>query len=45
MNVEDTEIYTKWLNDEKVTDDLGTTNILISLGGEKLWIDANYFEG
>lgn len=40
MNVEDTEIYTKWMNDEKVTDNLGTTNMLMTLYGERSWIES-----
>ncbi|WP_313340440.1 GNAT family protein [Sedimentibacter sp.] len=41
MNVEDAEIYVKWLNDFDVTDGLGTSNRVVSLEGEREWISQN----
>jgi RimJ/RimL family protein N-acetyltransferase len=41
MNVEDAEIYVKWLNDFRVTDGLGTSNKVTSLEIEKEWISQN----
>lgn len=41
MNIEDAEIYVKWLNNFRVTDGLGTSNSVISLESEKEWISQN----
>ncbi len=41
MNVEDAEVYVKWLNDFNVTDGLGTSNGVVSLEAEKQWITNN----
>lgn len=38
MNVEDAEIYVKWLNDFSVTDGIGTSSNVITLSSEKEWI-------
>lgn len=38
MNVEDLEIYTKWMNDLQVTERLGTSDKIATLEGEKEWI-------
>lgn len=41
MNVEDAEIYVKWLNDFAVTDGIGTSNRVVYLEGEREWISQN----
>lgn len=41
MNIEDAEIYVKWLNDFNVTDGLGTSNKITTLEAEKEWILQN----
>ncbi|WP_312699578.1 GNAT family protein [Sedimentibacter sp.] len=41
MNVEDAEIYVKWLNDFAVTDAIGTSNRVVSLEGEREWLSQN----
>lgn len=41
MNIEDAEIYVKWLNDFNVTDGLGTSAKVTSLESEKEWISQN----
>lgn len=41
MNVEDAEIYVKWLNDFNVTDGIGTSDKVMSLENEKEWISQN----
>ena len=41
MNVEDAEIYVKWLNDFNVTDGLGISNKVVSLEWEREWITEN----
>ena len=41
MNVEDAEIYVKWLNDFAVTDGIGTSNRVVSLEGERDWLSLN----
>jgi RimJ/RimL family protein N-acetyltransferase len=38
---EDAETYTKWLNDLTVTDNLGSSSIMISVSGEQEWISKN----
>jgi len=40
MNVEDTEIYTKWMNEFSVTDGLGMSARVTSLEGEKSYIES-----
>ena len=35
MNIEDAEIYTKWLNDFNVTNGLGNSNLILSVEDEK----------
>ena len=39
MNVEDAETYVKWLNDRRVTDNLGMTRSICTLPGEKEYIE------
>jgi RimJ/RimL family protein N-acetyltransferase len=41
MNVEDAEVYLKWLNDFRVTDGLGTSNKVMSLEIQKEWMAQN----
>ncbi|MGD9570163.1 MAG: GNAT family N-acetyltransferase [Sedimentibacter sp.] len=41
MNIEDAEIYVKWLNDFSVTDGIGTSNKITSLEFEKEWMSQN----
>lgn len=41
MNIEDAEIYTKWLNDFNVTNGLGNSNLILSVEDEKEWIKEN----
>lgn len=41
MNIEDAEIYVKWLNDFSVTDGIGTSDRIVSLESEKEWISQN----
>lgn len=38
MDASNYDIYTKWMNDFRVTDGLGNTNILYSLEAEKDWL-------
>lgn len=40
INIEDAEIYTKWLNDKEISDNLGSSR-MISLEYEKEWIRKN----
>ena len=40
MNVEDVEIYTKWLNDRSTTDNISGTTKVITLQGEKEFIES-----
>jgi len=42
MNIEDVEIYTKWLNDFNVTNGLGNSNLILSVEDEKEWIKENF---
>jgi hypothetical protein len=42
MNIEDAEIYTKWLNDFNVTNGLGNSNLILSVEDEKEWIKENF---
>jgi len=41
MNVEDAETYVKWLNDLSVTDGVGSSYRITSVGSEKEWIIHN----
>ena len=41
MNVEDVPTYTKWLNDPKITQYMSSHNALISLVGEKAYLEEN----
>ena len=38
MSIEDSEIYTKWLNDNSVTDGLRRTYKVVNLEAEKEWL-------
>lgn len=40
-NTEDTEKFTEWLNDFETTDYLGRSAILVTLGGEKKYLEEN----
>lgn len=39
MNTEDYELYTKWMNDHKVTDFLSNTSRVYTLESEKKWLE------
>ena len=39
MNMDDLEIYTKWMNDKEVTENLGGYARVISLLSEKQWLE------
>jgi len=39
MNVEDANIFTKWMNDFKVTDGVGNSKVLITEELEKIWLE------
>lgn len=39
MNVEDVEIYTKWMNDRRITDNLGNSAFIFNISGEKEWLE------
>jgi len=39
VNLEDLEIYTKWLNDREISDRLGDGCLMINLETEKRWIE------
>lgn len=41
MNPEDAELYAKWMNDFSVTDNLGSSSLVISLEGEREWLRGN----
>ena len=38
-NSEDIEIFTKWLNDFQVTDGLGRSGLMVTLNGEKEYLE------
>ena len=40
-NTEDVEKFTEWLNDFETTDYLGRSGMLITLEGEKKWLEEN----
>ena len=40
MNIEDAETYVKWMNDRKVTDNLGNTKSVCRVPGEKEYIES-----
>ena len=40
-NVEDVEKYTEWLNDFETTDYIGKSGYLVTLGGEREWVENN----
>ncbi len=41
MNPEDAELYTKWMNDREITDNLGSSTMIFSEEGERSWIEEN----
>lgn len=41
-NSEDVEIFTEWLNDFETTDYLGRSGYLVTLEGEKKYLDENF---
>ncbi len=45
LNVEDAEIYTKWMNDHRVTDGINHTRDITNLENEKIWISNTLAEG
>lgn len=45
MNIEDVEIYTKWLNDFSVTDGLGMSARVTTLSNEREFINNNTING
>ena len=38
MNADDAEQYTEWLNRRDVTDNVGNTDLMMTLEGERVWI-------
>ena len=44
MNVEDAEIYSKWMNDFNTTDYIGSSSNIINLVDEKNWIEKSLKE-
>ena len=38
MNADDAEQYTEWLNRRDVTDNVGNTDLMMTLEGERAWI-------
>ncbi len=41
MNLEDVELYTKWMNDFEVTNGIGASARMISISSERNWIQQN----
>jgi len=41
MCLEDAKVYTKWLNDPSVSENLGMSHNLVSVSGEQEWINKN----
>lgn len=41
ISADDAEIYTKWMNDKEVTENLGSYSRMITLNSEKSWIESN----
>ena len=39
VNMEDVETYVKWLNDFKVTDGVGRSGLMLTIEGEKEWLE------
>ena len=39
INVEDIEIYMKWMNDKNVTDNIGQTQYVTTFEKEKEWLE------
>jgi RimJ/RimL family protein N-acetyltransferase len=44
MNVEDAEIYSKWMNDFNTTDYLGLSSNIVNLIDEKTWLEKSLKE-
>lgn len=40
-NIEDSEIFTEWLNDFETTDYLGRSGVLVTLEGERKYLEEN----
>ncbi|MCL2693963.1 MAG: GNAT family N-acetyltransferase [Oscillospiraceae bacterium] len=45
QNSEDVEIFTKWLNDSKVTDGLGDTYIMFTTATQRQWLEETSKKG
>lgn len=45
ISMEDTEIYTKWMNDPAITDNLGNSSLLVSLSKERAALEGMEKEG
>lgn len=45
MNEDDIETYTKWVNDNKVTDGLGNSSKLFTVENERDWLIKNNLDG
>ena len=41
MNEEDAEIYTVWMNDKEITDNLGSSTMVFSEEAERGWVEEN----
>ena len=41
INADDYEIYTKWMNEKTVTENLGKHSRMTTLQGEKEWLEKN----
>ena len=41
MNEEDAEIYTIWMNDREITDNLGSSTMVFSEEAERGWVEEN----
>lgn len=41
MNIEDAEIYTIWMNDSEITDNLGSSTMVFSQEEERNWVEEN----
>ena len=39
MNIDDKELYTKWMNDKDVSENLGSYFRMISLSSEEKWLE------
>ncbi len=41
MNIEDAELYTRWMNDSEITDNLGSSTMVFSEEAERNWVEDN----